>query len=167
MANQERARMQSVGGHAWVRPSKADHCRRSFEPSILSRRSQAWTRVRRNRNILLSWYFIGSFCLYVDFIVALCFSSLVCAICMMAYLHYCFVFLISFGLLSWFFPCSNSSFAGQPVEFPLRRITNEDKDMRATANVQKTHPVPAVKDDRLTKRPRVDAWTYCTSNCLV
>ena len=74
--------------------------------------------------------------------------------CMMAYMHYCCC-LFFFGLLSCLF--SNSSFAGQPVEFPLRRITNEDKDMRATANVQKAHPVPAVKDDRLTKRPRVDA----------
>ncbi|KAG0049763.1 cyclin-dependent protein kinase [Gryganskiella cystojenkinii] len=54
------------------------------------------------------------------------------------------------------------SLAGQPVEFPLRRITNEDKDMRATAAApaaqppQKTHPVPPVKDDRNTKRPRVE-----------
>ncbi|KAG0227585.1 cyclin-dependent protein kinase [Mortierella sp. GBA43] len=48
------------------------------------------------------------------------------------------------------------AFAGQAVEFPLRRITNEDKDMRATAPVQKSHPVPPIKDDRNTKRPRVE-----------
>ncbi|KAG0287799.1 cyclin-dependent protein kinase, partial [Dissophora globulifera] len=48
------------------------------------------------------------------------------------------------------------SFAGQPFEFPSRRILNEDKDMRVTAAVQKAHPVPPVKDDRTTKRPRVE-----------
>ncbi|KAK3810122.1 MAG: kinase-like domain-containing protein [Benniella sp.] len=51
---------------------------------------------------------------------------------------------------------SMDAFAGQAVEFPLRRITNEDKDMRAAAPVQKVHPVPPIKDDRNTKRPRVE-----------
>ncbi|KAG0083845.1 cyclin-dependent protein kinase [Podila epicladia] len=47
-------------------------------------------------------------------------------------------------------------FVGKSLDFPTRRITNEDKDMRTTGAPPKTHPVPPVKDDRTTKRPRVE-----------
>ncbi|KAG0243969.1 cyclin-dependent protein kinase [Actinomortierella wolfii] len=48
------------------------------------------------------------------------------------------------------------SFAGQQMELPLRKITQEDKDMKIANTVQRTHPIPTAKDDRTTKRPRVE-----------
>ncbi|KAG0255506.1 cyclin-dependent protein kinase [Actinomortierella ambigua] len=48
------------------------------------------------------------------------------------------------------------SFAGQQMDLPLRKITHEDKDMKIANTVQRTHPVPTVKDERSAKRPRIE-----------
>lgn len=82
----------------------------------------------------------------LEYVFLFCLPPLRNCFCL-AYLHLTIPTLFFFSI---------SCFVGKSLDFPTRRITNEDKDMRVAGAPQKTHPVPPVKDDRTTKRPRVE-----------